>query len=307
MRNDTGLAPVALVALAVALLSAMDAGMKAQTALIPVLQAVWLRYAVATILLVPVFLARPQRLSRATLTANALRGVVVAATALCFFYAISVLPLALVVSIAFIAPFLIALLGRILLGETIHPRIGIGIAFGFVGVLVIFGGELRVGVSADQFLGFAAAIAGAFGYALVAVLIRKQAATDRAQTMVLLQTATAGLILTPLAIGVWQPLGATSLSLGGLVGLLGAAGQLAIAAGFARAPAARLGILEYTSFVWAALFGFLFFAEVPRAETFGGAAIIVAACLVALRSEGPEPTGRATARAPYRTDPRDHD
>ncbi|WP_018700019.1 DMT family transporter [Amorphus coralli] len=307
MRNETGLAPVALVALAVALLSAMDAGMKAQTALIPVLQAVWLRYAVATILLVPVFLARPQRLSRATLTANALRGVVVAATALCFFYAISVLPLALVVSIAFIAPFLIALLGRILLGETIHPRIGIGIAFGFVGVLVIFGGELRVGVSADQFLGFAAAIAGAFGYALVAVLIRKQAATDRAQTMVLLQTATAGLILTPLAIGVWQPLGATSLSLGGLVGLLGAAGQLAIAAGFARAPAARLGILEYTSFVWAALFGFLFFAEVPRAETFAGAAIIVAACLVALRSEGPEPTGRATARAPYRTDPRDQD
>jgi len=268
---------------------------------------VWLRYAVATILLVPIFLARPQRLSRATLAANALRGVVVAATALCFFYAISVLPLALVVSIAFIAPFLIALLGRILLGETIHPRIGIGIAFGFVGVLVIFGGELRVGVSADQFLGFAAAIAGAFGYALVAVLIRKQAATDRAQTMVLLQTATAGLILTPLAIGVWQPLGATSLSLGGLVGLLGAAGQLAIAAGFARAPAARLGILEYTSFVWAALFGFLFFAEVPRAETFAGAAIIVAACLVALRSEGPEPTGRATARAPYRTDPRDQD
>lgn len=305
MRSETGLAPVALVALAVALLSGMDAGMKALTMTLPVLQAIWLRYMTAAVVLVPIFLGRPQRLTARSLRANALRGGVVAATAMCFFYAISVLPLALVISVAFIAPFLIALLGRILLGEPIHPRIGVGIVFGFVGVLVIFGGELRVGVSPDQFLGFAAAIAGAFGYALVSVLIRKQAASDRAQTMILLQTCTAGLIFTPFALADWQPVDAQTLSMGVLVGILGATGQLAIAAGFSRAPAARLGVLEYTGFIWAALFGFVFFSEIPRAETFAGAGIIVAACLIALRPQRAEPAGRATARAPYRPAPRD--
>lgn len=299
MKNETGFAPVALVLLAIALLSGMDAGMKMQAALIPLLQAVWLRYAAATVILLPVFLARPQRLTGRTLRANGLRGAIVAATALSFFYAIAVLPLALVVAIAFVAPFFIALLGWLLLGEPIQPRIGIGIAVGFLGVLVIFGGELRIGVSADQLGGFAAALAGAFGYALVAVLIRRQAATDRTQTMVLLQTATAGLILTPLAIGVWEPLTTTTLSLGVLIGCLGAFGQLAVAAGFARAPAARLGVLEYTGFLWAAVFGFVFFAEIPRAETLAGAAIIVTACLIALRPARAEPAGRATARAPY--------
>ena len=305
MRNETGFAPVALVLLAIGLLSAMDAGMKMQATLIPLLQAVWLRYATATAVLVPVFFARPQRLTVRSVRANALRGAIVAATALSFFYAIAVLPLALVVAIAFVAPFFIALLGWLLLGEPIHPRIWLGIGVGFAGVLVIFGGELRVGVSADQLGGFAAALAGAFGYALVAVLIRRQAATDRTQTMVLLQTATAGLILTPLAIGVWEPLDQTTLLLGIVIGCLGAFGQLAVAAGFSRAPAARLGVLEYTGFLWAAVLGFVFFAEIPRAETLAGAAIIVAACLIALRPARAEPAGRATARAPYVDPPRD--
>jgi S-adenosylmethionine uptake transporter len=305
MRNETGFAPIALVLIAIALLSGMDAGMKMQAALIPLLQAVWLRYALATVILVPAFLARPQRLTVRTLRANGLRGAIVAATALSFFYAIAVLPLALVITIAFVAPFFIALLGWLLLGEPIQPRIGLGIAIGFIGVLVIFGGELRIGVSADQLGGFAAALAGAFGYALVAVLIRRQAATDRAQTMVLLQTATAGLILTPLAVWVWEPLNQTTLLLGVLIGCLGAFGQLAVAAGFSRAPAARLGVLEYTGFLWAAVFGFVFFAEIPRAETLAGAAIIVAACLIALRPVRAEPAGRATARAPYVDPPRD--
>ncbi|MEW5423610.1 DMT family transporter [Amorphus sp. 3PC139-8] len=307
MRNEAGYAPIALVVLAVALLSAMDAGMKVQTALLPVLQAVWLRYAAATLILAPMFLVRPQRLTRQTLRANLVRGVVVAATALSFFYAISVLPLALVVAVAFVAPFFIALLGRLMLGEPIQPRVAIGIQIGFVGVLVIFGGELRVGIDPDQILGFVAAVAGAFGYALVAVMIRKQAASDRAITMVLLQTATAGVVLTVPAVAVWQPPSQTSYMLALAVGVFGAFGQLAIAAGFSRAPAAKLATIEYTSFIWATLFGLVLFSEIPKLETVAGAAIIVAACLIALRPSRVPLAGRATARAPRTADTREEE
>ncbi|MDQ0315260.1 DMT family transporter [Amorphus orientalis] len=303
MRTETGLAPIALVVLAVALLSAMDAGMKVQTQYLPLMQAVWLRYATASLILIPVFLARPQRLTLRTLRANAVRGAIVAATALSFFYAISVLPLALVVAIAFVAPFFIALLGALLLGEPIEPRVAIGIGVGFLGILVILGGELRIGLTAEQMLGFLAAVAGAFGYALVAVMIRQQSSSDRATTMVLLQTVTAGLILTAPAAVVWAPLDGATLALGVGIGFLGAFGQLAIAAGFARAPAAKLGVIEYTSFIWATLFGLILFAEVPKLETVAGAAIIVAACLTALRPAKVPLTGRATARAPRPGEP----
>ena len=41
--------------------------------------------------------------------------------------------------------------------------------------------------------------------------------------------------------------------------------------------------VEYTAFIWAALFGILFFAEPVRPLTMAGATMIVAACIVAAR------------------------
>ena len=52
---------------------------------------------------------------------------------------------------------------------------------------------------------------------------------------------------------------------------------------YARAEAQRLAPVEYTGFVWAAIFGFLIFAEPVRPLTLAGAAMIVAACWVAAR------------------------
>jgi S-adenosylmethionine uptake transporter len=52
---------------------------------------------------------------------------------------------------------------------------------------------------------------------------------------------------------------------------------------YARAEAQQLAPVEYTGFVWASLFGFLFFAEPVRPLTLVGAAMIVVACLYAAR------------------------
>jgi S-adenosylmethionine uptake transporter len=70
---------------------------------------------------------------------------------------------------------------------------------------------------------------------------------------------------------------------------IGAAAALAFASlmlltwAYARAQAQHLAPVEYTSFVWAALFGAAFFAEPVRPLTLVGAAMIVAACLTAAR------------------------
>ena len=49
------------------------------------------------------------------------------------------------------------------------------------------------------------------------------------------------------------------------------------------AQANRVAPFEYTGILWAPLWGFMFFQEIPRATTVAGAAVIVLAGLLALR------------------------
>jgi len=49
---------------------------------------------------------------------------------------------------------------------------------------------------------------------------------------------------------------------------------------YARAPAQQLAPLEYTALIWSALFGAVFFSEMPGWRLWAGAAIIIGACLL---------------------------
>ncbi len=68
-----------------------------------------------------------------------------------------------------------------------------------------------------------------------------------------------------------------------LASALTVAGAMAIAWAYARAETQALVPLEYSGFLWAALFGWLFFGEQVTASTLLGTAVIVIACLIASR------------------------
>jgi S-adenosylmethionine uptake transporter len=53
--------------------------------------------------------------------------------------------------------------------------------------------------------------------------------------------------------------------------------------GYRRAEAQALVPIEYTGFVWAALFGWLWFDEAVTAATIAGTALIVTGCWIAVR------------------------
>ena len=53
---------------------------------------------------------------------------------------------------------------------------------------------------------------------------------------------------------------------------------------YARAQASYLATTEYTSFLWAALFGWLLFNESVSPFTLAGAAMIIGGCLLAART-----------------------
>ena len=65
--------------------------------------------------------------------------------------------------------------------------------------------------------------------------------------------------------------------------VLGFGSLMLLSWAYARAEAQYLAPVEYTAFIWAALLGILVFAEPVRPLTLLGAAMIVAACIIAAR------------------------
>jgi drug/metabolite transporter (DMT)-like permease len=279
----------AIAVLAVGLLSAMDALIKAQAAAFPTPQIALLRFAFGTLfILAAMALARPPRPSLDTILANSWRAVLGVATALTFYYALGRLPLAETLALALLSPCFTALFGALLLGEHVGRPIIKALSIGLIGMLVIvapkFGGATP---SYGALQGSAAVLLSTLTYSLSLVLLRSRATRDHPMTIVAVQNGGSLLLLGAFAPFLpsefWLPVTARDLFNFAGIGLLGIAGHLVIAKAYSMAPAARLAIADYTALIFAALFGYLFFAETPALTTIAGAALIITASLAATR------------------------
>lgn len=286
--SPRGLDPRALAALeaaaGIAVLSLMDAVIKGLAARYPVFQIAFARYLVGSAVMVAlVALARPGWPSWETLRTNGVRALLVVVTAITFFYALGQLPLAETLALSFISPILVAGLGAAMLGEVVPGRVMAATALGFLGMAVVVAGQLGPGGEARPWLGVAAVLVSALTYALSMVLLRARAQRDPVLTIVAIQNVGPMLILGGPAAWVWTPATAPDWAFLALIGVLGVAGHVLMSRAYARAEAARLAVMEYTALIWALVFGFVGFREVPGPVTMAGAALIVAGSLLASR------------------------
>jgi drug/metabolite transporter (DMT)-like permease len=299
VRTEHSVRPLLMAGLGVFVLSCLDATMKVVSGAYPIAQVVGLRYAAGSLFAVLVYLAMRGGLPSAdAIRRNLLRAVVVLCTATTFFTAIARLPLAQAIALTFMAPLLMALLGRLILREPIASRAMIGIGVGLLGVIVIAQGQgSESGRSFDP-IGLASALACAFFYALSMVLMRQQSAKDSTITIVTLSNALAALLVLPLMAVQWQPVPVGDAIVFLAAGLLGTTGHLCLAWAYSRAHAGRLGILEYTAFVWGSALGFFFFGEIPTFWTLAGATLIILACLFAAMGGSKAPAALPGESAP---------
>ncbi len=280
MRVDQSLRRVLAACGGIAFLAGMDGAIKAVVAVYPLSEVVGLRYAVGALFSVLAFLVARERVPGwRGVRRNLLRAGLVVLTAATFFTAIARLPLAEAVALTFLAPLFLAVLGRVILKEPIQAATVYALALGLVGVVVIQSGQDMFAPRAADGLGIAAALACAFFYALSNVLVRRQSGSDSTVTIVTLTNLFALAIVSPTMLLQWQPPRAADAVVFAGVGVLGVAGQLCLAWAYAHAPTGRIGVLEFTAFVWAALVGFFFFGEVPTMRTLVGAATIAVACV----------------------------
>jgi S-adenosylmethionine uptake transporter len=186
-----------------------------------------------------------------------------------FYAAVAYLPLADVMTFYMAGPIYVAALSHFFLGERIGWRRWLAVFAGFVGVII----ALR---PSSAMLDWPAlfGLVGSFGFALTIVLNRQLRATSDA-TLVTWQ-AIAGLIGGIfLSIGHWSPFTFGELMALLLLGVVASTGHLLLTRSLKLAPASVLAPLQYTLLVWAVVLGWLFFGDLPDAQTWIGAAVIV--------------------------------
>ena len=279
--------PFGVASLGIALFSTMDALMKGLALGIGTYNALLWRTLAGTLIAGAVFLARRSRWpSREAMRVHLTRGGMGSVMALLFFWGLARVPMAQAIALAFVAPLVALYLAAVMLKERIERSAVLASLLGFAGVVVILAAQAKADLGPHALEGSLAILASASLYAWNIILMRQQAQLAKpieiafftSLVMVACFLAVAPFLAEAPPAAQWPPiLAAATLAFASLILLSWA---------YARAQAQHLAPVEYTGFLWASIFGFLFFSEPVRPATLIGAAMIVAACLVATRRSG---------------------
>ena len=272
--------PVIVMIVSLACYGLMDMLLKRASIAMGAVSALFWRNVLAGVALAGFALVRRSRWpSPPALRLHVLRSVVIAAMAVLFFWGLVRVPMAEAMALSFISPLVALALAAAILGERIRQRALAGCAVSLSGVVLI---GLVGGTRGDSsWAGLAAVLGSAVLYGWNLVIQRQQALAASPLEAVTFQTVLVALILAPptAVIGQAPPLDLWPV-LAGAAGLGVLSAMLATSA-YARAEAQALAPLEFTAFIWAALFGFIGFGEVPGWWTYAGCALIVAGSAVA--------------------------
>lgn len=296
MKSDHPLLPILAAMTGVAFLSLMDAYMKGAALAAGTYSATLLRSVIAVAIVAPIWLlAGGKWPQRDVLKIHILRGTVSAFMALSFFFALTKLPIAEAIAISFVAPLIALYLAAILLGEVIRRQAVLGSLLGFTGTLVIVAGRLTVTTfDQDVLLGLGALFFSASLYAWNFIIIRQQSQRAKPLEIASFHSGVAAVILVVAAPWLFKMPQTDALIDISLASLLTIGGAIVLAWAYARAQAQDLVPLEYTGFLWAALFGWMFFEEKVTPFTLVGTVLVVIGCLIATRKGAVTPNEPVT-------------
>ncbi|MGN6157160.1 MAG: DMT family transporter [Devosia sp.] len=191
----------------------------------------------------------------------------------CMYYSTGrYLQLAEMTTLYYVAPIITLVLAVIFLRERItFPRIGAAV-LGFVGVVVACN-PAGLNFAWPELL----VLAAAFLWGVAMIAMRSIPRSDSALAQIFAINALYVVVMGVASAFVWQPVDPRVLGIVLAVGLLGGAAQYILVEAARLVPAAVLGTVEYSALVWAFLFGYLGWHEIPAPYVYIGAVLIVAA------------------------------
>jgi len=275
---------IGLICAALVCFACLDTIAKWLTNHLPTLEVVWARYAshfVVSMLIVNPW-TLPGLLSTKKPWLQIGRSTLLFASTAFNFVALHYLQLDQTATIAFTAPFFIALLAGPLLGEWIHWRRWTAIIVGFCGVLLV----MRPGAGEGIHPVFILSLLSTICYAVYNLSTRFLAGYDTTGTT-MFYTALVGFIAASIPLPLVWTTPTDPLVIAGMVavGTFGFIGHLFLVLAHRYAPAAVLAPYIYTQIIWYVAGGFLVFGDVPTSYTLAGAAIVIASGLYLLYRE----------------------
>jgi drug/metabolite transporter (DMT)-like permease len=196
------------------------------------------------------------------------------------FTAYSLMPMADTTALLFTASLFVPVLGVIFLRESVGPYRWAAVAIGFVGVIIMShpSGEVRT-------LGITVALFAALIHATIQIMSRYLTRFESVET-ISLYFFLIGTVLTALPmpfIAVTPTMDEIPLFIG--VGLSGAAAQWLLTVAYRNARAAIVTVFNYSSIVWATLFGWMIWNDWPLPTVIAGATIVIASNLMMIWRE----------------------
>ncbi len=273
---------IILMALGFFAFAACDVQAKFLTDTLHPVQIVWFRQLGLALGILVIIALRGAHILRSHLPlVQIARGVTAVFSAICFIIAVTYVPLADVVAVTFIAPFLVTIMGATILRETVGIRRWIAVIIGFVGMLIV----IRPGMGVlHPAIGFA--VVAAILFALRQILSRSLSGADPILTTVAYTSLTSITLasvalpfvwITPAEPFLWMVI------LG--MALTAALGEVLVIRALDIAQAVVVAPLQYSLIIWSTFYGYVVFSDLPDGWTLLGCSIIIASGLFTLFRE----------------------
>ncbi len=258
---SNALGGIALLILAIACFAVLDTTTKVVSASVPVVMAMWFRYAFQAVATTTIML--PVRGLGMLRTAHpkfqCLRGVLLLTTSALAFFSLKYMPVGEFTAVVMITPLVITLLAALTLGERVSALRWVLVAGGFIGTLVI----IRPGDGGFDWklllpLGLVAS------NAWFQILTSRMVKTEDPVTMQF-YTGWVGTVIASAALPFfWTRLDSAALWAGVVfMGVMGTVGHFVMILAYAKAPVSTLTPFLYTQIAFAMLGGWLVFSHVP--------------------------------------------
>jgi drug/metabolite transporter (DMT)-like permease len=274
--------------------SLLNALMRSLTQQLDPFQSQFLRYLFGLLVLLPVVwhrgLAnyRPRRIG-----GQFWRGGVHTVGLCLWFSALPKIPLADVTALGFTTPLFIMCGAWAFFREPMRWERWLATAIGFAGVLIVVGPRLSGSAGVYNLVMLASAPMFAASFLLTKALTRY----ETTGVILVWQSLTVSIFSLPLAFLHWQAPTPWQWAGFAVCGLLGSAGHYCLTRSFRVADISATQSVKFLDLVWAALLGWLVFADVPTQTTLIGGAVICAATIWVARRES-TPSARAAPHEP---------
>jgi len=221
------------------------------------------------------------------------RGAFILAAWSCYYTASRHMELAQLVTIYFATPLFVTVMSVLILKEEVRWQRWAGVGIGLLGVIIACDPG-HVGITWPVLLVLLAAVLWAY----TNILVRQISRFETTVVQMLFSNAAFTIACGATLPWLWVHVTPHDLVLMMALGLVGACGQYLLFEGFRLAPASLVAPFEYTSLIWAFCLSYLIWGDIPHAQVFLGAGLIILSGMFVVFGEWQSRRRRPAAAAP---------